>query len=281
LCEDNLVNQKVALRLLQQTGYRADIAASGFEALSALDRQPYDLIFMDIQMPEMDGLTATRTIRERQKQKTRFPNYKSPIIIVAMTASAMLGDREKCLAVGMDDYLAKPIRPEDVRRILERWGPTAIGDEHLQATTPGAEPTVNKKMKDSKTTSSVPAAEPAPVNLERLMEFSEGTEESLRELIALYLKQTAEQLDQIGRALSASDADAVWRVAHSCAGASATCGMSGMVKVLREMERQSHEGRLTAVPQLLEQARREFGRIRDFLANEENIRRALSLSVST
>jgi CheY-like chemotaxis protein len=93
LCDDNVVNQKVALRLLQQMGYRADVAANGHEALAALDRQSYDLIFMDVMMPEMDGLEATRLIRERQKQPSQFPKYKSPMIIVAMTASAMQGDR--------------------------------------------------------------------------------------------------------------------------------------------------------------------------------------------
>ena len=129
VCDDNVINQKVALRLLQQMGYRADVAANGLEALEALDRQPYDLIFMDVMMPEMDGLEATRLIRERQKQPSQFPNYKSPLIIVAMTASAMYGDREKCLAAGMDDYVAKPVRLEDVRMIVERWGEVATRAE--------------------------------------------------------------------------------------------------------------------------------------------------------
>ncbi len=129
LCDDNVINQKVALRLLQQMGYRADLAANGLEALAALDRQPYDLIFMDVMMPEMGGLEATRLIRERQKQPSQFPNYKSSLIIVAMTASAMQGDREKCLAAGMDDYLAKPVRLEDVRAIVERWGAAAAKAE--------------------------------------------------------------------------------------------------------------------------------------------------------
>jgi HPt (histidine-containing phosphotransfer) domain-containing protein len=117
--------------------------------------------------------------------------------------------------------------------------------------------------------------------LERLVDFSEGTEESLRELIALYLKQTSEQLEQLASAVSASDAEAIRRLAHSCAGASATCGMIGLVKLLREMERQGHEGRLTTTRQVFGRATREFGRIRDFLAKEETIRKALSLSVST
>ena len=133
LCDDNLVNQKVAMRLLQQMGYRADLAANGLEALEALDRQPYDLIFMDVMMPEMDGLEATRMIRERQQQRSHSPNYKSPIVIVAMTANAMQGDREQCLAAGMDDYLAKPVRLEDIRAIVERWGATAGVQKSPQA----------------------------------------------------------------------------------------------------------------------------------------------------
>src|SRR6185503_5964566 len=128
LCDDNAINQKVAVRLLQQMGYRPDQAANGIEALAQLDRQPYDLIFMDVMMPEMDGLEATRQIRARQKDPGRFPNYKSPMIIVAMTASAMQGDREKCIAAGMDDYIAKPVRLEDVRTIVERWGAVAIAE---------------------------------------------------------------------------------------------------------------------------------------------------------
>jgi CheY-like chemotaxis protein len=104
LAEDNLVNQKLALRLLQQMGYRADVAANGIEAIEAVERQPYDVVLMDVQMPEMDGLEASRRIVARWPDAAQRPR------IVAMTANAMQGDREQCLTAGMDDYLTKPIR---------------------------------------------------------------------------------------------------------------------------------------------------------------------------
>ena len=103
LAEDNVVNQKLALRLLQQMGYRADLASNGIEAVESVQRQTYDVVLMDVQMPELDGLDATRQIC------TLMPNGDRPRI-VAMTANAMQGDREMCMAAGMDDYLTKPIR---------------------------------------------------------------------------------------------------------------------------------------------------------------------------
>jgi CheY-like chemotaxis protein len=104
--EDNAVNQKLALRILERLGYRSDVAASGVEVLESLERQSYDLILMDVQMPEMDGLDATRNIR-------KLENIDQPHII-AMTANAMQGDREMCLQAGMDDYVSKPIRIEEL-----------------------------------------------------------------------------------------------------------------------------------------------------------------------
>jgi CheY-like chemotaxis protein len=111
LAEDNVVNQKLALRLLQQMGYRADVAANGIEAIECVERQPYDVVLMDVQMPEMDGLEASRRITER------WPASERPRI-VAMTANAMQGDREECLAAGMDDYVTKPIRVEALVQAL-------------------------------------------------------------------------------------------------------------------------------------------------------------------
>jgi PAS domain S-box-containing protein len=121
LAEDNAVNQKLGLRLLSQFGYRADVAANGLEAIEALRRQPYDVVLMDVQMPELDGLEATRQIRQI------WPAAQQPRII-AMTANAMEGDRELCLQAGMDDYISKPIRIHDLIGALERCQPrVAIG----------------------------------------------------------------------------------------------------------------------------------------------------------
>jgi CheY-like chemotaxis protein len=113
LAEDNPINQKVELRMLERVGYRADAVASGTEALEALERRPYDVVLMDVQMPEMDGLEATRRLRA-QFAGTRRPQ------VIAMTANAMEGDREACLAAGMDDYVAKPVRLEALAAALER-----------------------------------------------------------------------------------------------------------------------------------------------------------------
>jgi len=120
LAEDNAVNQKVAIRMLETLGYRPDVAANGLEAVAACRRQPYDLVFMDVRMPELDGFEATRMIQAEFNERSPF--------IVAMTASAMQGDREACLAAGMSGYLAKPVKLEDVRRaILESPAPRPAG----------------------------------------------------------------------------------------------------------------------------------------------------------
>jgi signal transduction histidine kinase/DNA-binding response OmpR family regulator len=119
LAEDNIVNQKVALAQLKGLGFTADAVANGHEVLTALKQVPYDIILMDCQMPEMDGYEASRMIR--QAERTSNHSWKAPVHIVAMTANAMTGDREKCLAAGMDDYLSKPVRKSELRSALIKW----------------------------------------------------------------------------------------------------------------------------------------------------------------
>jgi CheY-like chemotaxis protein len=125
VAEDNPVNQKVALRMLERLGVDPDIAANGREAVEFCALAAYDLVFMDCHMPEMDGYTATAEIRRQTANGKRIP-------IVAMTAEAMEGCRENCLAAGMDDYIAKPVRPEHLIEALRRWLPDAIASPKVR-----------------------------------------------------------------------------------------------------------------------------------------------------
>jgi two-component system, sensor histidine kinase and response regulator len=121
LAEDNAINQKVVLAQLRRLRYRADAVANGREVLEALQGLPYDIILMDCQMPEMDGYKATQAVRHQEQGLERPCPWKAPIYIIALTANAMQGEREKCYAAGMDDYLTKPIRPAELHAALERW----------------------------------------------------------------------------------------------------------------------------------------------------------------
>ena len=114
LADDNPINQKVGLSVLQKLGYRADVANNGIEVLSALEQKAYDIIFLDVQMPEMDGLEATRQICQRWSRERR------PCLI-AMTGNALMGDREKCLEAGASDYIAKPVNTEQLLSLLRVW----------------------------------------------------------------------------------------------------------------------------------------------------------------
>jgi two-component system, sensor histidine kinase len=123
LAEDNLVNQKLANRLFEKMGYDIDVATNGIEVLAAIQKQSYDLIFMDVQMPEMDGLEATRQIRAiEQSGQIGLSSLAKSIQIIAITANAMQEDREKCLASGMNDFIAKPFKVEQIQTAIEKWG---------------------------------------------------------------------------------------------------------------------------------------------------------------
>jgi len=234
--EDNPVSQKIALLQLEKLGHRADGVSNGLEALTALEKLPYDVVLMDCQMPVMDGFTATAEIRRREGagKHTR---------ILALTANALASDREKCLAAGMDDFLSKPVSPDDLRKALAR-GPAA-----------------------SAATASPAVEASAPIDWQRLHDIAGDDSQMLKEMIEMYLQQTAEQFEELRVAIEAANAGDVHRLAHSCKGTSATCGVMSLVSPLRELEYMGRDGKLGGAAQLFSQVTREFDRLKELLRN--------------
>ena len=258
MVDDNAINQKVAVRILQQFGYQPAVAGNGREALAIIEKQPFDLIFMDVMMPEIDGLEATRIIRKRQ-MSGEHENFQSRIIIIiAMTAHAMQGDRDKCIGAGMDDYLSKPVRPKDVGDMIEKWASKVAVASSLPRAAAAAE------------------AVDAPVDLTRMNDLTDGNLDNLRELVEMYFVQTQKQFVQLREAIRDGKADQVRRVAHSCAGASATMGMTHLVPCLRELEKLGASGTLTGGELVCETAAGEFERVREFLKTQPELARVIT-----
>jgi signal transduction histidine kinase/HPt (histidine-containing phosphotransfer) domain-containing protein len=258
LVDDNTINQKVGTKMLQQIGYQPDLAANGQEAIDAIARTRYDLVFMDVQMPVLDGLRATEQIVKR------WPREQRPVII-AMTANSMQGDRERCLAAGMDDYLAKPLRPEALHKALEDWGRGRAGGSEL-AKKDGTTPTASGGFALQPAHSPAPAANghAAPVDMDRLMYFTDGNIANLRDIVDIYLQQTEKQFAQLTQAINRRAASEIRALAHSCVGASATCGMVAVVGPMRELERLGQEGKVEEATTALENSRAAFDMIRGF-----------------
>jgi len=228
LAEDNAVNQKVALRLLERLGYTADVALNGFEAIEALERRRYDVVLMDVQMPELDGLDASRRICER------WPDTRPRII--AMTANALPEDREACFAAGMDDYVAKPIRPDLLAEALKRVRP--VGQD------------------------AVPPAENAHglvdgAALESLREL--GGDDFLAEVIDTFLADVPTLLATLHHALEEGDTAEVRRAAHTLKSNGATLGATEFAGLCRALEQQAKDGRLKEAPGLVARIDEERG----------------------
>jgi len=263
VADDNSINQKVALRLLAQVGYRAEVASNGLEVLQALANKHYDIVFMDVQMPEMDGLEASRQVRVIEAEAGRFMNPERHVII-AMTANAMKGDREKCLAAGMDDYIPKPVRAEVLYAAIERWGAQIRSVATTETVAPApAKPVIPRAVGSS-------SHPPKLLDLDRLNDFSEGNLDSAQELVDLYLQQTRDQLERLKAHHAGQSALEVQRVAHSCAGASATCGILVMTPLFKRVEHLAAESELDQVVPLLDELENKFSLVelalKDYLA---------------
>jgi signal transduction histidine kinase/DNA-binding response OmpR family regulator len=213
LVEDNITNQKVALNILKKFGYNADAASNGKEAVKALEMKPYDIVLMDCQMPEMDGYEATGEIRNPE---SKVLDHKVPVI--ALTAHAMKGDREKCLEAGMDDYLCKPVNPQELCDILEKW--VAKQNYSLQEET-----TVSdiKPVQDIFDKASL---------IDRLM----GDEELANKILGEFLEDVRRMITALKEALDNDDASLVQHRAHTLNGASATVGAVALQEMAHHIE---------------------------------------------
>ncbi|MEA3208740.1 MAG: two-component system, sensor histidine kinase and response regulator [Chthoniobacter sp.] len=227
LAEDNPVNQKVALGQLRKLGYAADAVANGFEVVQALEQIRYDIVLMDCHMPEMDGYEAATAIRQRE-------GTGKHIWILAMTANAMNGDREQCLAAGMDDYVSKPVRTADLADALER------ARLHAAGATPSIDP---KSIAD----------------LRGLPE--EDGEDLLQRLVAMFQEDGPRTLVELGAALERDDVRAVTRLAHTLKGNSGYFGAHRLHELCGEMEMAGRAGMLAPVAELLSAAGLELQRV--------------------
>ena len=231
LAEDNTVNQQIALLVLEAMGYRADVAANGREAVEAVARLPYDLVLMDVQMPEMDGLEATRRIRSGAAA--------SQPRIVAMTANALQGDREACLAAGMDDYLAKPIRPEELAAAL-------AATPHQAQVQPSA------TVLDPSALARIEAIAPNPAALARL--------------VASFVDNGSALVAQLADAAGKGDAAALRRHAHTLKSNAASFGAVELSEECAALEARARAGDLAGADDAVVRIAREFDGARAALA---------------
>jgi PAS domain S-box-containing protein len=262
LAEDNVVNQKLALRLLAQMGYRADLAANGLEAIAAVERQPYDVILMDVQMPELDGLEASREITGR------WPRERRPRI-VAMTANAMQGDRELCEAAGMDDYVTKPIRVEELVAALERGAARRDATADARAVMDAAADTGETGAEGSARGPAPPPVDPA---------VHEGLVTTMgdafvAELTATFVDDGRELIATLRRSLAANDVAGFRRAAHSLKSNGETLGARRLAAQARDLEALARAERLAEVGDRLEPLLREYERVADALRELSHGRR--------
>ena len=271
LAEDIVVNQKVALLTLKQMGYRADVANNGMEVIEALRRQNYDVVLMDMQMPEMDGLTATKLINEEFDANTR-PR------IIAMTANAMTGDREKCLAAGMDDYVSKPIRVEELREALVKCKP-AESDLQLEDGEMGRQGDRETGRRGDGETGSPKGLAPLrsasqgdrnigdslSIDLSVLESICEmaGEEASLlvEEMVTSYLDDTEIRLQAIASAIKTANAESIFQAAHSMKSSSANLGAVNLAQLCEELERLGKDKTIEGTESLLSNAESEFQQV--------------------
>ncbi len=267
LAEDNITNQMVAIAILKKLGYYADAVANGLEAVNALETIPYDMILMDCQMPEMDGYEATAMIR------SKFSAVKNhDISIIAMTANALKGDREKCLEAGMDDYVTKPVKPEELLEAIEKVVlAQSKQTSEISVEQPSEEEDGNSISKSKSTSSaqhsqrrkiSEEAAKPADKSIfdkEALLGKLMNDEELVKTIIDSFLKDIPNQIEILKDALKKEDTDTVKRQAHTIKGAAGNADCGALHNMAFKMEKAIDASNLRDVKTYLPELEEEFG----------------------
>ncbi len=234
LADDNPINQKVGLGVLQKLGYRADMANNGLEVLKALELKVYDIVLLDVQMPEMDGLEAARRICQQ------WPESRRPRII-AMTGNALLGDREKCLEAGMDDYISKPVRIGELQAALEKWASRIAKKPDTSFFTRQC---ITGTLLDQSLISELRAMPPA------------GGVTMLKELIDLFLEHAPERIDQINQFLG--DPHKMAFHAHALKSMSLNLGANRIAQICQKLEEMAHSGNEEGISRLAQELERTF-----------------------
>lgn len=225
--------------ILEKGGHKIDAVANGKEALEALSSVKYDIVLMDVQMPEMDGYEATRQIRGPGSAARNIP-------VVAMTAHAMEGDREKCIASGMDDYIAKPVKPKDLLAIVHRWACKQVLHPAVENDKPDALPT-------------------SPVDIKYLQEITGGEKEFEKEITALFLTDTSKRLSGLKKAIDEEKASDLEREAHTIKGAGLNIGAHKLGEFALALEKKGRSGSFEDAQNMLAELEAEFQRVRLFL----------------
>ena len=282
VADDNMVNQKVAVRMLEKVGYRVDVVANGLEAVEAVSRITYHAVLMDCQMPEMDGYEATQEIRRREAlnvtgaatlgtDEIRDARYEWRLPIIAMTANAMQGDREKCLDAGMDDFVSKPVKPEELEAVLDRWVPKQE-TETREAENREA-PVGNNEIQDTRyerrNTSDDPQGPPLDLaTLEGLRGLSGDDPSFLLEVIQIFLQDGPGQLASIQQAVADASADALMKAAHSFKGSCWNMGALLLGELCLTLEQKGRAGETENLEDLLNALDSEYSRVRIALEAE-------------
>ncbi|MBN1844704.1 MAG: response regulator [Sedimentisphaerales bacterium] len=261
--EDHPVNQIVAKRMIAMLGCQVELADNGRQAVDILQDQPFDLVFMDCQMPEMDGYEATARIR-------RFKSREANIPIIAMTAHAMPGDREKCLNAGMDDYISKPLLKNALIPVMQRWARLDASDagrpDDPAAESP--EPTPEPQAKTEMKTESTATDEYIIFDPRQALRALDGDIDVLRDIAELFLESTMEDLSALAQALGANETDSASRLAHKIKGAAANLGAESVRAAARELELAAKAQQQDRLAQLMQTVESEFQQLRTYLKSD-------------